>query len=282
MPTSRIKRYARSPKGLLIICFAFVLALAAAAEGVALVAPGVLAATLTAMAIDAPLLRWRGRRWVFPDGALLTGLIVAMVLSPHGPAWTAAVTSAIAIVSKYLLRAARANVFNPAALALVITFYLFDTGHSWWGALSDAAPWEIVALFATGMLVTDRVRKSASVLAFLGVYFALVTAAAFVSDPARVAELYRIPDLNAVIYFAFFMVTDPPTSPGRPRDQLVYGTITAVVAFAVFELIGAAWFLLGGVLVANVYEAWRRSRSRRARVEQVEMAHRAAGAAPAG
>ncbi|MDQ8165110.1 MAG: RnfABCDGE type electron transport complex subunit D [Gemmatimonadota bacterium] len=281
MPASRARRYLRSPKGLLIICFALLLALAAAAEGVPLVAPGVLAATLAAVAIDVPLLRWRAGRWMLPDGALLTGLIVAMVLSPHEPAWTAAVTSAIAIVSKYVLRAARANVFNPAALALVITFYLFDTGHSWWGALSEAPPWQIVALFATGMLVTDRVRKSASVLAFLGVYFALVTGAAFAGDPARVAELYRIPNLNAALYFAFFMVTDPPTSPGRPRDQLVYGTITAVVAFAAFELIGAVWFLLAGVLAANVNEAWRRTRSRRVRVELVEAARRAIGAEPA-
>jgi hypothetical protein len=30
--------------------------------------------------------------------------------------------------------------------------------------------------------------------------------------------------------------------------------------FAAFELIGAAYYLLAGVLVGNVWEAWRRAR----------------------
>ena len=77
-------------------------------------------------------------------------------------------------------------------------------------------------------------------------------------EPGRVAALYREPDLHAALFFAFFMVTDPPTSPPKARDQLVFGAITAVVAFAVFELVGAAYFLLAGLLVANVWEAWRR------------------------
>jgi hypothetical protein len=57
-------------------------------------------------------------------------------------------------------------------------------------------------------------------------------------------------------------VTDPPTSPPKPRDQLVFGAIVAVAAYAAFELIGAAYFLLAGLLVANVWEAWRRARAR--------------------
>ena len=67
-----------------------------------------------------------------------------------------------------------------------------------------------------------------AVLAFLGVYYLLVTIAAFVGDPARVAELYRAPDLHAALFFAFFMVTDPPTSPPKHRDQIMFGAIVAV------------------------------------------------------
>ncbi len=44
---------------------------------------------------------------------------------------TAVATAAIAIVSKHTLRLRTANIFNPAALALVATFYLFDTAQSW-------------------------------------------------------------------------------------------------------------------------------------------------------
>jgi len=118
------------------------------------------------------------------------------------------------------------------------------------------------ALVRTGPFITDRVNKIPLVLWFLGTYYLLVTVTAFVGNPAKVAALYRAPDLHAALFFAFFMVTDPPTSPPRARDQIANGVIVAVASYAVFELIGAAYFLLAGLLVANAWEAWRRSRSR--------------------
>jgi Na+-translocating ferredoxin:NAD+ oxidoreductase RnfD subunit len=259
----KFRRWIRTPKGLLVASLAVLLGFAAQAEGVRLVLPGVLAASIAAMAVDVPILRYRSRKWHFPDGALLTGLIVAMVLSPHEPWWIAAVTSAVAVVSKYVMRVGKANVFNPAAFALVATFYAFDAGHSWWGSLPEAATAEIVVLFATGIFIAHRVNKLPAVLAFLGAYFLMATVMSFVGDPGRMAELYRAPDVYAALYFAFFMVTDPPTSPPKQRDQMIYGGITAVVAFLAFEVIGAAYFLLAGVLAANAWEAWRRWRLKR-------------------
>ena len=186
------------------------------------------------MLVDAPILRWREGAWTFPDGALLTGLFIALILSPAEPWYVVAVTSVVAIASKYAFRVQRANVFNPAALALVATFYVFDTGQSWWGALPDLPAPALIVLFAIDLFITQRVNKMPVVLAFLGVYYLLFTATSFVGNPASVAELYRAPDLHAVLFFAFFMVTDPPTSPPKHRDQLLYGAIVAAVSYAVF------------------------------------------------
>jgi Na+-translocating ferredoxin:NAD+ oxidoreductase RnfD subunit len=252
----------RTPKGLLIVVLAIVVALAGTGEGWALAGPGLVAAVLAAMLIDLPILRFRKRRWVFPDGAMLTGMIVAMVLSPHEPWWIAAITAALAIASKYAVRAGTANVFNPAALALVVTFHLLNSGQSWWGALPEVATAALLLLLAAGLYVTAKVNKLPVVLAFLGCYYLLITIAAFVGEPARVAELYRAPDLHAALFFAFFMVTDPPTSPPRHRDQLVYGAIVAAVGFVAFEWYGGADYLLVGLLVANAWEGWRRTRAR--------------------
>ena len=235
---------------------------AALGTGFRLVAPVVLGGMLGAAIVDTPILRWREGEWVVPDGAILTGLIIAMVLSPIEPWWVAAVTGAVGVLSKYVLRVGRANVFNPAALGLVATFYVFNTAQSWWGALPEVSPLALLLLFATGLFITDRVNKVPLVLSFLGTYYLLATGAAFVGAPAKVAELYRAPDLHAALFFAFFMVTDPPTSPPKARDQLVNGAITAVVSYAVFELIGAAYFLLAGLLAANAWEAGRRWRIR--------------------
>jgi Na+-translocating ferredoxin:NAD+ oxidoreductase RnfD subunit len=261
----QLKRFFRTPKGLVTIALGIVVIVAAVGEGVALVAPGLAAGVLAAMLVDAPILRIREGEWTFPSGALLTGLIIAMIVSPYEPWYVAAVTSAVGIVSKYLFRIGNANVFNPAALALVATFYVFSTEQSWWGSLSEIPVAWLVVLFGTGLFIASRVNKMPSVLAFLGVYYLLLTITAYVGDPASVAELYRAPDVNAALYFAFFMVSDPPTSPPKPRDQIVYGVVVAVVSYAFFELVGAAYFLLVGVLVANVWEGWRRWQAKASR-----------------
>ncbi|MEO8623609.1 MAG: RnfABCDGE type electron transport complex subunit D [bacterium] len=258
----KFRRFIRTPKGLLLVVLTLLAAIASVGEGLALVVPGIVGAIAAAIAIDAPILRFRRRRWVFPDGALLTALIVVMVLSPHEPWYVPAVTTGIAVLSKYVIRVRTANVFNPAALGLVVTYFMFDTAQSWWGALPEVAPVAIALLFATGLYIAERVHKLPLVLSFLGGYYLLFTVTAFVGDPATVAELYRAPDLHAALYFAFFMVTDPPTSPPRYGDQVINGALVAVVGFAVFELVGAVYFLLAGLLVANAWEAWRRHAAR--------------------
>ena len=260
--TLAVRRFFRTPKGLLTIILAILVAIAAPREGVGLVAPGLLSAVGVAGLIDALILRARRKAWWFPDGAVLTAAIVVMILSAQEPWYIATVTSAAAIASKYIFRSRAANVFNPAALAIVATFYVFDTGQSWWGALPEVTPVAQVVLVAAGIFISDRVNKMPLVLAFLGAYYLLFTVTAFVGDPRWVSEVFRTPDLQAVLFFAFFILTDPPTSPVTYSDQLVCGVIVAVVSYGVFEWIGAAYYLLAGVLAGNVWEAWRRASRR--------------------
>jgi Na+-translocating ferredoxin:NAD+ oxidoreductase RnfD subunit len=191
-------------------------------------------------------------------------MIVAMVLRAQEAWYVTTITSVIAIVSKYIFRSRSANVFNPAALAIIVSFYVFHTGQSWWGALTDVTPIAKVVLVAAGVFVADRVNKMPLVLTFLGAYFVLFTVTAFVSNPIAVAEVFRTPDVEAVLYFAFIILTDPPTSPAKYPDQIVCGLIVAVVSYAFFELAGVVYYLLAGVLAGNVWEAWRRANRRTA------------------
>ena len=267
---ARVQRFFRTPKGLLILVLLVLLIPASLGTGVALVAPGMFAACAIAILLDAPILRLREKEWQFPSGALLTGMLVAMVLSPFQTWHIPAVAAAIAIVSKYVVRTRSANVFNPAALALVITYYAFQgrTGQSWWGALSEMHPIALTALLSTGLFITNRVNKLPAVLAFLGCYYLLFTIASFTGDPGHVAGIYRAPYLQMALFFAFFMVTDPPTSPPKQRDQIVFGVIVAIASFAMFEIYHWVFFMLAGLLVGNAWEASRRwysktSRSRR-------------------
>ncbi len=145
---------------------------------------------------------------------------------------------------------------------MIASFYVFHTGQSWWGALVDVTPVAKVVLLAAGVFMADRVNKLPMVLTFLGAYFLLFTITAFVSNPLSVAEIFRTPDAEAALYFAFFILTDPPTSPAKYPDQMVCAAIVAVVSYAFFEWAGVVYYLLAGVIAGNIWEAWRRANRR--------------------
>ncbi|MEO6186547.1 MAG: RnfABCDGE type electron transport complex subunit D, partial [Steroidobacteraceae bacterium] len=255
----KLIRFFKTPKGLLTIFLAILTALAAPGEGVGAVALNVGAAILAAGLLDLFILRLRNGAWEYPSGAVLTAMIVAMVVRAQDPWFVPVVASLVAVGSKYLLRTRQANVFNPAAFALVLMYYLMPHGQSWWGALPEVSPlWLRAVLLAGGVYLTNRVNKLPLVLSFLGVYFGLFTATAFLGDPRHVAEIFRSPDVDAVLYFALVILTDPPTSPAKYQGQWVFGVLTAVAGYAVFMSFGVVYFLLAGVLAGNLWEAWQR------------------------
>ena len=245
-------RFFKTPKGLLTIALLILLALAMPVEGIRQTFVVLISAIAPAAAIDLAMLRYRRGVWEYPSGAVLTGMIVAMVLSPHEPWHVAAIASAIGVASKYVLRTRTANVFNPAALGVVAVSYVFGAGQSWWGALPDAPPLTWLVLVATGIFIAERVNKMPMVLAFAGAYYGAFTVTAFAADPRLVAEVYRTPDVQALVYFAFFILTDPPTSPVRYSAQIICGAAIGITSYAFFELVGGADYLLVGVLAGNV------------------------------
>ncbi len=257
----RIVRFFKTPKGLLTILLVVLTLLAAPGQGAGVVMLNMGAAVLAAAAVDLFALRMRKGVWEYPSGAVLTAMIVAMVMRAQEPWMVPVITSVVAVLSKYVLRTRQANVFNPAAFALVLMFYLMPHGQSWWGALPEVAPlWLRATLLAGGLYLTNRVNKLPLVLSFLGVYFLLFTSTAFLGSARQVAEIFRSPDIDAVLYFTLVILTDPPTSPAKYKGQWVFGVIAAVTSYAVFMIFGVAYFLLAGVLVGNVWEAWRRLR----------------------
>jgi Na+-translocating ferredoxin:NAD+ oxidoreductase RnfD subunit len=255
----RVIRFFKTPKGLLIIILVSLTAIAAPGEGARAVVLNMGSATLVSGLMDLIIIRLRKNVWQFPSGAVLTAMIVTMVVRAQEHWYVPAAMSAVAVISKYVIRTRSANVFNPAAFALVSMMYLLPTGQSWWGALPEVSPvWLRAALLAGGIYIADRVNKMPLVLSFLGAYFLAFTVTAYLGDPRRVAEIFRSPDLEAVVFFTLIILTDPPTSPARYRDQWICGIIVAAISYAVFEVFGVVYFLLAGALAGNVWAAWRR------------------------
>jgi Na+-translocating ferredoxin:NAD+ oxidoreductase RnfD subunit len=254
----KARSFFKTPKGLVTVVLLILTLMAAPGEGFRTAIFKMAGASIVAGLLDLFILRARKKVWKYPSGAVITAMIVTMVLRVQEPWYVIVITSVFAVLSKYVVRSRSANVFNPAALAIVVSFYVFHTGQNWWGALVDVEPVAKVLMVGAGLFIVDRVNKMPMVITFVGVYFALFTIAAFVGNPLPVAEIFRTPDADAALYFAFFILTDPPTSPAKYRDQMICGAIVAVTSFALFEVAGVVYYLLAGVLVGNLWEAWRR------------------------
>lgn len=186
------------------------------------------AATTIAFALATQALACRliGVRWDWRS-PLITGLSLSLLLRTHDPIlWATAGT--LAIASKFLLRVDRKHVFNPACLAIVV---LLGTGQVWvspgqWGSLA----WAGLALAGTALLVLQRAARADTALAFLGTYLTLLACrCASLGDPWALP--WHQLQSGSLLIFAFFMVTDPRSTPDARPARLLFAVAVAGLAF---------------------------------------------------
>jgi Na+-translocating ferredoxin:NAD+ oxidoreductase RnfD subunit len=203
------------------------------------------------------------RKRIMLDGAVITGLIISLVLSTTTSWSIIAATSFIAILSKHILVHRKKPIFNPASLGLLLSILFFQTGQSWWGAFGDLPAWTLVLLLVGGYSAANRVNKFPQVFAFLGTFLILL----YMMNKLNVGDAFdalRPPFINATLFFAFFMLTDPPTSPAKAKDQFLFGVLTAVVGAVVYGLFGGLMYLFIGLLIGNLYNLSKARASLRA------------------
>lgn len=247
----------------MLLIFVILLGIAIPVSGGSALLPNLAAAIVPACLIDGAWMSISARRLRFPTSALLSGLFVFSILSVEESWLVVAWASCFAVLSKRIVRSQREHIFNPAALALVWAPIAFGSGESWWGAFGDISWLWIAVLVATGAYLVERLNKFPLVLTFLGAYFAFFSVASAV-NPSAVTEMFRQPFLQATLFFAFFMLTDPPTSPSRYFDQFWFGLLAAMTA-GVTQLLGVGQtYLLIGVLVPNAVLALVRYARRQA------------------
>ncbi|MEH7502001.1 RnfABCDGE type electron transport complex subunit D [Neobacillus drentensis] len=193
------------------------------------------------------------------DGTVITGLIISMILSFTTPRIIVAGTAVIAILSKHLFVFKKKPIFNPAAFGLLVSIFIFHTGQSWWGAFGDLPWWMILLLLIGGFMVTERVNKFPQVFTFLGTFFVLLFLMG-IFHIGSAADALRPPFINAALFFGFFMLTDPPTSPAKYKDQVMFGLLSAVSGTIIYGIFGGLTYLFIGLLIGNLY-SYRNKRS---------------------
>ena len=257
-PAGRLERFLKTPKGYITAILVSLTLIGALRPQDHIGLLNAAAAVVTALVLDGAVMFLQRRRIRYSDGGVITALIVADIMGHATPLPILAATTGVALLSKHILRVGRKPVFNPAAVGLLFAILVFtNTGQSWWGSLALMPVWLVLAVIGGGLLITARVNKFPQVTAFLGAYFFLLLAMAVLhiglpSDTPGAA--LRPPFVNTALYLAFFMLTDPPTSPAAYRQQILFGLIAAAVGTAIFATSGGLAYLLVGLLTANLWK----------------------------
>ena len=200
--------------GLVALDFRIDAAQIAAAIGAALIAQ-MIGAALVASRFD-----WKS--------ALITGLSLCLLLRAND-LWPFIAAAFIGVGSKFALRRGGRHVFNPANIGIVLIIAL--SGGAWtstgeWGS----APWFSALIAMLGLLVCWRASRLDAALIYLGVYATLLVGRAlYLGDPLAIPAL-RLSH-GALILFAFFMISDPKTTPENASERALFVALAALIAY---------------------------------------------------
>jgi enediyne biosynthesis protein E5 len=179
-----------------------------------------------------------------PRSPTISALSLCLLLRTNtfGLAAAAAVT---AIASKFLLRWNGKHLFNPTNFGIVVL--MLATGGVW----VSPAQWGNAAFFGfllacAGGLVVNRAARSDVTFAFLGIYLALVFGRSLWLGEPLAIPIHRL-ESGALLIFAFFMISDPKTTPDSRLGRILFGALVATgaafVQFRLFRTNGPLWSL---------------------------------------
>jgi Na+-transporting NADH:ubiquinone oxidoreductase subunit NqrB len=177
--------------------------------------------------------------------AIITCLGMSILLRADS-LWAHPLAVALAISSKFTIRVAGKHLFNPGNLGVIMGVALLPgvwISPGQWGSDIASAAWVI----ALGALVAGRAQRLDTSWAFLAGYLGLVATRVLWLGYDWAVLVHQLQS-GALLLFAFFMISDPMTTPNHRGARLVHAAIVAAVAFtwqfALFWTNGLVWALV--------------------------------------
>jgi len=165
-----------------------------------------------------------------PRSACISALSLCLLLRTDR-LWLAVTAAVLAIAGKFFLRVGGKHLWNPTNFGLVVTMTA-SRGQVW----VSPGQWGSAALFGflvlcLGGLVVNRAARADVTWAFLAAYGSLLLGRAWwLGQPAAI-PLHQVAS-GAFLIFAFFMISDPKTTPDSRAGRILFAVLVAA---------GAAW-----------------------------------------
>lgn len=195
--------------------------------------------------------------------ALITSLGLCLLFRGNELS-TLVLASTLAISSKFILRIKGKHLFNPANFGIIAAMLLTNDGWispGQWGS-------SIILLFiigALGSIVLLKVGRLDTTLTFLLVFVGLEYCRTILYlGWSHDVLLHRFTN-GSFLLFAFFMITDPKTTPDHPKARKLWAICVALLAFGMSNWLylhtAPIWALFFITPVNALLDAkWRTSR----------------------
>ena len=192
---------------------------------------------------------WR-RLVDFLLSAPITGLAVGMLLYTNARLWPVAFATAVAVGSKALLRVRvgdrSRHVMNPSNFGITVTLLLFPwigiaPPYQFTEELASVGDWVLPAIIVcSGSFMNFRFTRRVRLIAAWLIGFVMQAAVRALASDGAFIDTFRpalVPMTGlAFLLFTFYMVTDPATTPERPREQIAFGALVAAAYGALVSL----------------------------------------------
>jgi hypothetical protein len=242
--------------------------------------PQILSAMVPAVIIDGVLTFRQSGKLVWPASGLNTATGIALIVRVAGTkpgdywSWRGwyvyVLVTAFALATKHLIRYRNAHVFNPSNFALVLLFVVLGSTRVepldfWWAPIGVWMVLVYAIIIAGGTITLARLKLLTIPVTFwLGLTAGLgllsasghcITARWSVAPVCGVSFWWVVVTSPELLFFLFFMITDPKTIPRGQVARIVYALIIAAVVTLLIAPqtteFGAKVGLLGGLAAVS-------------------------------
>ncbi|HYX49505.1 MAG TPA: RnfABCDGE type electron transport complex subunit D, partial [Ktedonobacteraceae bacterium] len=162
------------------------------------------------------------------ESVYITALILVLIIDPAQSVdnflflgWAAV----LAISSKYILAFNNKHLFNPAAIAVVITSFALGESASWWVGTASMLP----AVILGGVLLVRKLRQGEMVSLFITASLVTVCVVSLLQRLSVTKELQQLLVESPLFFFAAIMLTEPLTAPPTQKLRRIYGVMIGML-----------------------------------------------------
>lgn len=162
------------------------------------------------------------------ESVYITALILLLIITPLRSMQDAVFigwVSVLSIASKYILAINKKHIFNPAAIAVVVTAFALNYPASWWIGTLSMLPF----VLAGGLLVVRKLRRFDLVISFILVAVSIILASAFFQERDILKTFRTIVVESPLFFFSFIMLTEPLTTPPTENFRMLYGGLIGIL-----------------------------------------------------